>query len=121
VDPAHPVREIASEEAWAAYQRGVPFLDARRSGAFAEGHVARAWCAPLWESDLETRLTVFEATAHPRSADPLVLYCDGGDCRDSHLLASKLMELGYRNLLVYRGGYPEWVGLGRPVETGARP
>jgi len=121
MDPSAPVRDISGVEAQRAFRLKIPFLDARRSSDFLEGHVAGAWCLPVWESDLETRTTVFEATTRVSSKDPMVLYCSGGDCEDSHMLASKLMALGYRNLLIYRAGYPEWLQLGHPTEKGARP
>jgi len=120
-DVSAPVRDISSAEAQRAFRLKLPFLDARRSSEFSDGHVARAWSLPVWESDLETRITIFEATTKVTSKDPLVIYCGGGDCEDSHMLATKLMALGYRNLLIYRQGYPEWVQLGQPVERGTRP
>jgi len=117
-EPRPPIREINGQEAWEAFQTGTPFLDARRSAEYAEGHIARAWCAPLWESDLDDRLLQFKATRRPGPDDPIVIYCSGGDCRDSHLLAAKLLNEGYFNLLIYRDGYPGWLTQGRPVDKG---
>ena len=119
--PDATTREISSEEAWAAFQLKVPFLDARRSEDFAAGHVLGAHSVPVWEADLETRITRFEAAVHPAPAGALVLYCAGGDCEDSQLLAHKLETLGYRNLLLYRDGFPDWVAKARPAAPGARP
>jgi len=119
--PASVIRELDSDSAWTAFQLKVPFLDARRSADFEEGHVAGAWSLPVWEAGLEARLIGFEAKANPQPKAPLVVYCSGGDCEDSHLLARKLVELGYRNLLIYRDGFPDWSAKGRPVARGARP
>jgi rhodanese-related sulfurtransferase len=115
------VRAISAPDAWLAYELKVPFLDARRSAAFTEGHILGAWSAPVWEADVDTRLTEFEARANPGPRDPIVIYCDGGGCEDSHLLANKLVALGYRNLLIYTDGFPDWTAQGRPVAKGARP
>jgi len=120
-DPAQPIREITPEEAWVLFRAKVPFLDARRSAEYSAGHIEGAWSLPVWEADLEARITEFEALAGPVSATPLVLYCSGGDCEDSHLLAQKLSPLGYRNLLIYRAGYPDWVRQGHPIRTGGKP
>lgn len=120
-DPAQPIRDIPPEAAWKLYQAKTPFLDARRRTEYQSGHIAGAWNASVWEDDLEARLTEFEALAQPDSSAPLVLYCSGGDCEDSHLLATKLTSLGYRNLLIYRAGYPDWSTQGRPVRKGERP
>lgn len=116
--PSSPIRDISTEEAWRAFQSGAPFLDARRSSEFAEGHIAGAWSTPVWEVDLDDRLLSFKAARRPGSEDPIVIYCSGGDCRDSHLLAEKLLGEGYFHLLIFHDGYPAWVAQGRPVEKG---
>lgn len=113
-----PIREITGVEAWKAHQSGVSFLDARRSAEFSEGHVAGAFCAPVWEADLEDRLITFKAARRPGPEDPIVIYCSGGDCRDSHLLADRLLKEGYFHLLIYRAGFPDWVAQKHPVEKG---
>lgn len=115
---ASPFQEIGSEEAWQAHQSGARFLDARRAAEYRGGHIAGAWSTPVWESDLEARLTAFEASSGASYSDTLVLYCGGGDCQDSHLLAGRLMALGYRTLRIYREGFPDWMAKGRPVRTG---
>ncbi|MFN7957499.1 MAG: rhodanese-like domain-containing protein [Holophagaceae bacterium] len=116
--PAGPIREIGSQEAWKAFQGGLPFLDARRSEDYTAGHVAGAWCTPVWEADLGDRLLAFKASRRPGPEDPIVIYCSGGDCRDSHLLAERLLSEGYFHLLIYRDGFPDWMAAGRPVEKG---
>jgi len=118
-DPATVIRDISSRDAWDAFILKAPFLDARRTAEFAEGHVPGAWSASVWEAAPEARITEFEARANPGMKDPIVLYCGGGDCQDSRLLADKLVALGYRNLLIYRDGFPDWAAKGRPVARGA--
>jgi len=118
--PSQPVREIASAEAWAVFQAGAPFLDARRSADFEAGHIRGAFNLSVWESTLDERLVEFEAKTNRPPEAPLVLYCSGGGCEDSHLLASRLFKMGYRNLLIYRDGYPDWQANGRPIAAGAK-
>ena len=113
-----PIREITGAEAWKAFESGVPFLDARRRAEFAEGHIAGAWCTPVWESDLDERLISFKAARRPGPDDPIVIYCSGGDCQDSHLLAARLLNEGYEHLLIYRDGFPDWLAQKHPVEKG---
>jgi rhodanese-related sulfurtransferase len=72
----------------------------------------------VWEADLEDRLIFFKAARRPGPDDPIVIYCSGGDCRDSHLLASRLMLEGYGHLLIFRDGFPAWVAQGHPTEKG---
>ena len=119
-DPNAASRDITSAEAWAAFGQGLPFLDARRTQDYADGHVPGARSAPVWEAELDTRLTEFEAQANPTPRGPIVIYCGGGGCEDSHLLAHKLEGLGYRNLLIYRDGFPDWTAQGRPTSKAPR-
>jgi rhodanese-related sulfurtransferase len=119
--PQEVIRDITSAAAWEAYQLKIPFLDARRSSDFEAGHVAGAWSVPIWETAAAGRITEFEARANPAPQAPIVIYCSGGDCSDSRLVAKKLVELGYRNLLIYRDGFPDWARQGRPQAGGARP
>lgn len=114
-----PIREIGGGDAAEAFRTGIPFLDARRSAEYELGHIRGAWNLPVWESTLEERLVEFEAQVNRPPEAALVLYCDGGSCEDSHLLASKLFQMGYRNLLLYREGYPDWASQGRPITKGA--
>lgn len=119
-DPSAVIREIGEPDAAAAFGRRIPFLDARRTAEYREGHVPGAVSLPVWEADLEARITQWEASAARAPKDPIVIYCGGG-CEDSRLLAGKLVALGYRNLLLYPGGFPAWQEASRPVAKGDRP
>ena len=44
---------------------------------------------------------------------PLILYCANPRCPASHTVQTKLMTLGYINLLLYPGGLEDWNGKGR--------
>lgn len=120
--PPHPDRpyvDITGEEAARLFAAGVPFLDARRTSVFEEGHVAGARPFSVWESDIDQK--VMALIADRDGTQPLVVYCSGGDCEDSHLLAQKLWGAGFNDNLVYRDGYPDWVKRGGAVRTGAKP
>ena len=52
---------------------------------------------------------------------PIVIYCSGGDCEDSHMLAEKLYMVGFNNLLVYKDGFPGWQKRGLPAVKGPKP
>ena len=49
----------------------------------------------------------------------LVVYCSGYGCPDSFDLAMRLLAAGYRDVLVFEGGFPAWQDAGLPVMTGA--
>jgi rhodanese-related sulfurtransferase len=120
-DPTQPIRELSSADAWLLFQTRTPFLDARRHAEYESGHVAGAWNISVWEADADARITEFEARSGTQSTTPIVIYCSGGGCEDSHLLASKLIPLGYRNLWIYQAGYPDWTQHQRPIRPGGKP
>lgn len=118
--PAHgqPWVEIPGDAAAWLHARGALFLDARRSRDYAQGHVAGALAFPIWESEVvKGRIEALVAEGRDGSL-PVVLYCSGGDCEDSHMLAQALFGAGFENLLVYRDGYPDWLARGGAVAVG---
>jgi rhodanese-related sulfurtransferase len=121
--PAHPDKasvEITTDDAEALFREGRLFLDARRSSVYADGHVPGARSFPVWESDIADRVKAFFEEGLDQNA-PIVIYCSGGDCEDSHMLAEKLYMVGFNALYVDKDGFPAWVKKGLPVNKGAKP
>ena len=121
--PAHPDKasvEISGDDAEALHKEGRLFLDARRSSVYAEGHIAGARSFPVWESDIDGRVKAFFEEGLDQNA-PIVIYCSGGDCEDSHMLAEKLYMVGFNALYIYRDGFPGWTRRGLPVTRGTNP
>ena len=100
--------------------RGVLVLDARRSNVYAEGHIAGARSFSVWEADLNEKLLALSNEGRPADV-PIVVYCSGGDCEDSHLLSEKLFSLGFTNVLVYKDGWPDWQKRGGASRKGGEP
>lgn len=121
--PPHPDKasvEITPADVELLYGRKALFLDARRSSVYAEGHIAGARSLPVWESDIEARVkALYEEGLDQRA--PIVVYCSGGDCEDSHMLAEKLYMVGFDNILIYKDGFPDWQKRGLPINRGANP
>jgi rhodanese-related sulfurtransferase len=117
--PDRPFADISGADALWAHGRGVPFLDARRTKVYEEGHVAGARSFSVWESDVDQKVFAFQEEVGKDL--PVVLYCSGGECEDSHMLADKLFGAGFANVLVYKDGWPDWVKRGGPVRTGPTP
>jgi rhodanese-related sulfurtransferase len=117
--PVHnkPFVEISGDDVAWLFARGVLVLDARRTKVFEEGHIAGARSFPVWESDIDARVTALVGEGRDGSI-PVVLYCSGGDCEDSHMLAQKLFGAAFNNLLVYRDGWPDWQKRGGKSATG---
>ena len=112
--------EIGTEDAEQLFKEKRLFLDARRTAVYADGHVPGARSFPIWESDIADRVKAFYEEGLDQNA-PIVIYCSGGDCEDSHMLAEKLYMVGFNNLLVYKDGFPGWQKRGLPAVKGPKP
>jgi rhodanese-related sulfurtransferase len=113
-----PFVEISGDQAAWLHAQGALFLDARRTREYAAGHVPGARSFPVWESEIVRERVEALVSSGRDGTLPVVLYCSGGDCEDSHMLAQMLFGAGFENLLVYRDGLPDWVKRGGPVSTG---
>ena len=122
--PPHPDKpwvEIPGDDVAGLHARGnVLFLDARRTSVYRDGHIAGARSVAVWESDVDDKVKALYQEGLDQSA-PIVVYCSGGDCEDSHMLAQKLYFVGFDDVLVYKDGFPDWQKRGLPVHTGDNP
>lgn len=70
-------------------------IDARTSEQFEAGHIQGA-------INFGTAELPSDKNAN------LVFYCGGGRCPAAAKAAKKALELGYKNVMVYGGGWAEW-------------
>ena len=122
--PPHPEKawvEVSGEDVAALFARkNVLFLDARRTSVYRDGHIAGARPVSVWEADVDEKVKAIFAEGLDQSA-PVVVYCSGGECEDSHMLAEKLYRVGFDNVLVYKDGFPDWEKRGLAVTKGTQP
>lgn len=121
--PPHPDKaylEVGWTEVALLHRRGALFLDARRTAVFEEGHIAGSRAFSVWESDIDDKVNALfsERSSAEQQAQPIVIYCSGGACEDSHMLAQKLWGVEFNNVLVYKDGYPDWVKRGGATKAG---
>lgn len=88
----------------------IVLLDTRGPKPFAEGHFPTAKNLPGWEVKKDN-------PALPAMDAFVVCYCDGSGCSMSYYAAEKLLELGYKTVMVYNGGVREWEKSGLPLVT----
>ena len=56
----------------------------------------------------------------PADKNKLILfYCDGIECKLSHMAADDAEDLGYTNIRVYAEGFPDWFKRGNPYAISA--
>ncbi|SRR5258708_2899464 len=119
-----PYVELHGDDVAWLYQHGALFLDARRTSVYEQGHIAGARSFPVWEADIDDRVNkIYEERGNDSkvAALPIVVYCSGGDCEDSHMLAQKLWGVQFNNVYVYKDGFPDWEKRGGRVHTGDAP
>jgi rhodanese-related sulfurtransferase len=121
--PDKPYIEIHGDDVASLHAKGVLFLDARRTSVYEQGHIPGARPFSVWESDIDDKVNKLLAErSDPKDQNlPIVIYCSGGDCEDSHMLAQKLWGIGFNNVYVYKDGFPDWQKRGEPVHTGPNP
>jgi rhodanese-related sulfurtransferase len=88
-------------------------FDARKRSEYEMGHIPGAVSFSLYEFD--ERLGQLQDLLN--SGKTIITYCVDPSCHDSHLLATKLHELGFHDLLIYKDGIEGWTALGYPTET----
>jgi rhodanese-related sulfurtransferase len=93
--------------------RTAVFVDVRSREPYAAGHIPGAVSLPMGEFDA----LVMDLVADLAPDHPIVTYCSGRLCQDSHTAAQWLMELGFENVVVFIDGFPGWEENGYPVET----
>jgi len=115
--------EIGGDDVMVLHSKGALFLDARRTSVFEDGHIAGARSFSVWESDIDDKVNaLFGERSDPREQNlPIVIYCSGGACEDSHMLAQKLWAIQFNNVYVYKDGFPDWQNRGGAVRTGGQP
>jgi rhodanese-related sulfurtransferase len=90
------------------------FVDARDDDNYNEGHIPGA--VQLDHYNFERYLP--KVLPLTRSAEKIVVYCNGGDCEDSLFASEDLFGAGvpYEKVFLYPGGIEEWRQRGMPVE-----
>jgi 3-mercaptopyruvate sulfurtransferase SseA len=81
----------------------IHFIDAREAELFKAGHIPGAVNIPF------DRISQYaDSLARFPKRELAVLYCDGGDCHQSHDLSEYMLANGWKRLAVYEGGWEEW-------------
>ena len=97
--------------------RSALILDARPSVFFEQGHVPGA--LNLARDDFANDYLQLSTSLRSAADKPIIVYCSGGDCHDSRLVANALLTLGFTNVSVFTGGWEVWSAAKLPTSTGS--
>jgi len=92
------------------FEEKVLFVDARAEEYYREGHIPNAIC----NDDFDILAEQLEMAIG--MDDPFVVYCSDDDCGSSEDLSYELQSYGFTNILLFKGGWEEWMGTGLPME-----
>lgn len=110
--------EIGTADAyqlWASAE--VVFVDARPQKDYLAGHIPYAYLVPAETID-QGRLGAMMELGGVDPSMRVVVYCEGGACDASHLVALTLQDLGFDKIHIDIDGFPAWQAAGHEVETG---
>ena len=94
------------------YDDDTLFVDARSPQDYESGHIPGAISLPVGQFDEH-----IESFMNQYSLDqPIITYCSGRTCEDSHQLAGLLMEAGFSEVRIFIDGFPGWQAEGYPIE-----
>ena len=104
-NPANGIRFIDLKEATKLHaEPGALFVDARDPEAFRAGAIPDS--VNLSRTNFERDYAGKDGLL--KGAKILVVYCTSRNCEDSSIVATKLHNLGFNNVLVFEGGWAEW-------------
>lgn len=102
---------ITRDELQAEIEAGtVTVIDALPETYWAQQHLPGA--LNLVEDDVDAKA----AALLPDKGAMIVTYCSNSSCQNSQAVATRLENLGYRNIRKYRQGIQDWVEAGLPTE-----
>lgn len=90
-------------------------VDARDDGPYREGHLPRA--VQFWPYQPE--YYIHNVLDLALGAERVIIYCNGGECEDSHFAADQLVLHGVlpSQIYIYTGGWEEWKANNAPLEV----
>ena len=104
------IREVGIETAKALHGSGILFVDARAEEYLSDGFIPGAIASDdisMLSDQIETMIG-FDTG--------FVIYCSDDDCGSSEELAYQFQDIGFNNILVFKGGWKSWKDAGLEIE-----
>ena len=109
-DTEFVIEIIDLEIAQKLFYAKVPFIDARDSISFNEGHINNAIPQTPYNEMID-RIIIMQGFN-----GPIVVYCDDEECGQSEDLAYQLQTAGFSKIYVFSGGWNQWSNAKLPIE-----
>ncbi len=107
------IKLLNTDELFKLYKKeNIIIVDARERIFYEKGHIKGAINIPYNEFEIYPgRFLSFL-----QKDKDIIIYCEGGYCEESFIVAEIILKYNFKNISVYIDGYPEWGKRGLPYE-----
>lgn len=98
------IPKVGEEKVHKLLDTDTVFIDARLARDFEKGHLEGAINVPVNTNDEDRQKTM----ANIAKDAQIVVYCQSAGCKFAEKVATKLMEDGFHNVSLFKGGWREW-------------
>ncbi len=99
------IPKVSEEKIHKLLDSDTVFIDARFARDFKAGHLKGAISVPVNADDDERQKTTVNIAKDAR----IVVYCQSAGCKFAEKVAIRLIDDGFYNISIFRGGWNEWV------------
>ncbi len=116
------VKIVSAEEVMELMKKGVPLYDTRVEEEYRDKHIKGARWLPYNEKSakevgFDAAKDGFNLDGIPDKNAEVIFACNGAECWKSYKSCVTALKAGYKQVYWFRGGFPEWVARGYPVES----
>lgn len=116
------VKIVGAEEVQALMGKGAVLYDTRSEEEYRDKHIKGAKWLPYKEKSakevgFDVSKDAFDVARAGGKDAPVIFACNGAECWKSYKSCVAARKAGYAQVYWFRGGFPEWVARGYPVES----
>jgi ABC-type phosphate/phosphonate transport system substrate-binding protein/rhodanese-related sulfurtransferase len=119
------VKIVSATEVAELMRKGVTLFDTRSEEEYRDKHVRGAKWLPYNEKSakevgFDAKKDLFDLAGITDKNAPVIFACNGAECWKSYKSAVTAINAGFTQVYWFRGGFPEWVAKGYPIDTVAQ-
>lgn len=116
------VKIVGADEVQALLGKGAVLYDTRSEEEYRDKHIKGAKWLPYKEKSakevgFDVSKDAFDVARAGGKDAPVIFACNGAECWKSYKSCVAARKAGYKQVYWFRGGFPEWVARGYPVES----
>ena len=97
------IKEVSLKIVKELFEKNILFVDARAEEYYLNGHIPGAICSDNFDSllvGIESKI---------KNDSFFVVYCSDDDCGSSEELSYQLLDEGFTNIYLFKGGWKQWI------------